>query len=136
MTPNLLVHVYENQSPDLRHTREGIFAFVLWNAAARVLGAARDRFGEKPLCYADGDGQLVVASEATALTRTRTALAPSASSLAVVDQYSALGYAQSPSTISEGIRYGARSFCTCATACRRRRRRADFNAPARRERLP
>ena len=47
-----------------------MFAFVLWDAEAKVLVAGRDRFGEKPLFYAEADGELLLASEANALTRT------------------------------------------------------------------
>lgn len=46
----------------------GMFAFLLWDEAARRLVVARDRFGVKPLYYAVGpDGCLYVASEVKAL---------------------------------------------------------------------
>jgi asparagine synthase (glutamine-hydrolysing) len=34
----------------------GMFAFAIWDEAARTLYAARDRFGEKPLLYAQSGG--------------------------------------------------------------------------------
>ena len=47
----------------------GMLAFGLWDEAERVLWLARDRFGEKPLYYADFDGVLVFGSELKALRR-------------------------------------------------------------------
>jgi asparagine synthase (glutamine-hydrolysing) len=98
----VLVHLYEDHGLDLVHALEGMFAFVLWDAEAQVLMAARDRFGEKPLFYAETGGELVLASECTALTR--TGLAPSTISPAAVDSYFVLGYVQAPDTFFEGIR--------------------------------
>lgn len=98
----VLVHLYEDHGPDLVHALEGMFAFVLWDSEAHVLVAARDRFGEKPLFYADRDGDLVIASEATALTR--TGLVSSEVSPGAIDEYFVLGYVQAPRTIFESIR--------------------------------
>ena len=63
----ILLHLYEEFGTQcLAHLR-GEFAFVLWDARAGKLFAARDRFGIKPLCYAVADGLLRIASEAKAL---------------------------------------------------------------------
>jgi asparagine synthase (glutamine-hydrolysing) len=46
----------------------GMFAFVLWDQTAGTLLAVRDRFGVKPLYYAERpDGTLLIASEIKAL---------------------------------------------------------------------
>ncbi len=45
----------------------GMFAFVVWDAATKSLLAVRDRFGVKPLYYAELDGTLLIASEIKAL---------------------------------------------------------------------
>ncbi len=47
----------------------GMLAFGLWDEAERVLWLARDRFGEKPLYYADFGRVLVFGSELKALRR-------------------------------------------------------------------
>ena len=98
----VLVHLYEDHGPALVHALEGMFAFVLWDAAAKVLVAARDRFGEKPLFYAEAASDLVLASEATALTR--TGLVPATVSPEAIDEFFVLGYVQAPRSIFEGVR--------------------------------
>jgi asparagine synthase (glutamine-hydrolysing) len=63
----ILLHLYEEEGDAcVRHLR-GEFAFVLWDARRRRLFAARDRFGIKPLYYAESRDGLVLASEVKAL---------------------------------------------------------------------
>lgn len=63
----VLVHLYEEYGVRCVDHLRGEVAFVLWDARARVLLAGRDRFGIKPLYYADDGKRLVLASEAKAL---------------------------------------------------------------------
>jgi asparagine synthase (glutamine-hydrolysing) len=49
----------------------GMFAFGWWDAAARTLRVARDRFGIKPLYLAECGGSIAFASEAQALLDAR-----------------------------------------------------------------
>jgi asparagine synthase (glutamine-hydrolysing) len=63
----IALHLYEDVGVDSVHRLRGEFAMVLWDERNRALFAIRDRFGIKPLFYAEHDGALYVASEVKAL---------------------------------------------------------------------
>ncbi|MEP6574510.1 MAG: asparagine synthase (glutamine-hydrolyzing) [Gemmatimonadota bacterium] len=63
----IALHLYEDLGAQSLHRLRGEFAIVLWDAAHRTLFAARDRFGIKPLFYAEHEGTLYLASEVKAL---------------------------------------------------------------------
>ncbi len=65
----VLAHLYEEQGVRFADRLRGMFAVAIWDASARRLVLARDRFGIKPLYYRAGDGGLSFASELRALPR-------------------------------------------------------------------
>ncbi len=98
----VLVHLYEEYGEDLVHALDGMFAFALWDAPRRRLLLARDRFGEKPLFLRERGGELLFASELTALR----AADPSLGELdpAAVDAFFVFAYVPGPGTIVRGVR--------------------------------
>ena len=63
----IALHLYEDLGPQCLHRLRGEYAFVLWDEAQQRVFAARDRFGIKPLFFAQHDGALYFASEVKAL---------------------------------------------------------------------
>lgn len=63
----IALHLYEDYGPECLHHLRGEYAFALWDARNQLLIAGRDRFGVKPLFYAEHNGALYLASEAKAL---------------------------------------------------------------------
>ncbi len=63
----ILLHLYEESGEHCVESLRGEFAFCLWDGRRGRLFAARDRFGVKPLFYAQWNGMLLVASEIKAL---------------------------------------------------------------------
>ena len=63
----IALHLYEDLGPACLPHLRGQFAMVIWDEENGALFAARDRFGLKPLFYAEKEGRLFLASEAKAL---------------------------------------------------------------------
>jgi len=81
---------------------DGMYALAILDRDARVLHLARDRFGEKPLCYAAADGRFAYGSDAgtlAALPWVGTALDPLS-----LERYLALHYVPGDRTIYRGVR--------------------------------
>jgi asparagine synthase (glutamine-hydrolysing) len=98
----VLVHLYEEYGDALVHALEGMFCFALWDGPRRRLLIARDRFGEKPLFWHEHGGELIFASELTALL----AVKPSLRELdpAAIDAFFVFAYVPGPGTIVPGVR--------------------------------
>ena len=98
----VLVHLYEEYGPAMVHALEGMYAFALWDTEKRELLIVRDRFGEKPLFYAEEGGELTFASELDPLLAglgRDPDLEPAA-----VDAFFVFGYVPGPGTLVKGIR--------------------------------
>lgn len=63
----VIVHLYEERGEDFVGALDGMFALALWDERQHKLVLARDRFGKKPLLYADAGDRLIAASEFSAL---------------------------------------------------------------------
>ncbi len=98
----VLVHLYEEFGDSMVHALEGMFAFALWDERPRRLLLARDRFGEKPLFVHEQAGELLFASELTALLEAKPALREL--DPAAIDAFFVLGYVPGPGTVVPGVR--------------------------------
>ncbi len=98
----VIVHLYEEEGPDLVQRLSGMFAFALWDERRRRLLIARDRVGKKPLFYSERGGSLSFASELGALMAdpaiTREV------DPAAIDCYLAYGYIQAPRSIWSSVK--------------------------------
>jgi asparagine synthase (glutamine-hydrolysing) len=100
----VLVHLYEDKGRELVGDLEGMFAFALLDVRRGALMLARDRFGEKPLYWAElqnGAG-VAFASEMKALMGL-----PGLNlslDIAGLAQFLALRYVPAPRTYLQGIR--------------------------------
>jgi asparagine synthase (glutamine-hydrolysing) len=66
----VLLHGWEEWGEALLPRLNGMFAFLLWDQERGVMVAGRDRFGVKPLYYAQAGGTWIVASEIKAILAT------------------------------------------------------------------
>lgn len=97
-----IVHAYEEWGAEAVAKLRGMFAFALWDAPRRRLLLARDRFGIKPLYYAQTNGRLAFASEIAPLLTALPAL-PRCANRSALTQLFSLGFIPSPLTAFEGI---------------------------------
>lgn len=97
-----IVHLYEEYGREcVKHLR-GMFAFAIWDRRKRVLFAARDRLGIKPLYYRwDGKAFLFGSEIKTILAYPGVAAEFNQGTLA---EYLAFGYITGPETMFAGIR--------------------------------
>ena len=68
----VLVHGYAEWGEDLPSRLNGMFAFAIFDRKRDRIFFARDRFGEKPLYYAQQGGLFLFASELSAIAQHRT----------------------------------------------------------------
>lgn len=63
----VILHAFARWGIDCLHRFRGMFAFALWDGAARELWLVRDRIGIKPLYWSRHHGRLAFASEIKAI---------------------------------------------------------------------
>ncbi|HUQ88518.1 MAG TPA: asparagine synthase (glutamine-hydrolyzing), partial [Vicinamibacterales bacterium] len=63
----IIVHLYEEMGEQFARELDGMFAIALWDDRKKKLVLARDRFGKKPVVYAEAAGRLWFGSEFQAL---------------------------------------------------------------------
>ena len=98
----VLPHAWEEWQEDMVRRLHGMFAIAVWDAQRRSLLLARDRFGKKPLMYAQANGAFVFGSEIQALLAhggIERDVDPQA-----IDEYLSLGYIPAPYTGFSRIR--------------------------------
>lgn len=98
----VLVAAYTKWGIDCLRRIRGMFAFGLYDSQSERLYLARDRFGIKPLYYANNSNGLTFASELKALL----ALSPERKKLdfSAMADYFVYRYVPSPKTIWEGVK--------------------------------
>jgi asparagine synthase (glutamine-hydrolysing) len=98
----VIVHLYEDLGSRFVERLNGMFAIALWDEKARRLLLARDRFGKKPLYYAELGETLLFGSELKALLEHPDC--PRSLDFESVSRYLALEYVPAPWAIFEGLR--------------------------------
>jgi len=98
----VIAHLYEEHGADcVRHLR-GMFAIALWDQRARRLLLARDRFGKKPLFYAQAGDRLIFGSEIKAILAAAPGLAEADPDALL--PYFRFGFVPEPGTMFRRIR--------------------------------
>jgi asparagine synthase (glutamine-hydrolysing) len=97
-----VVHLYEQRGEACIAALDGMFALAIWDERRQRMILARDRFGKKPLVYAQRGGRLLFASEFQALFQDET-LSRSADPEAL-ELYFSLMAIPAPWTIYAGVR--------------------------------
>ena len=98
----VILHLYEEYGERCLSKLRGMFAFAIWDETRRSLFAARDHLGQKPLFYAERNGDLLFASEIKGLLAIDPTLGEA--DLAALHQYLALRVIAPPLSMFRGIR--------------------------------
>jgi asparagine synthase (glutamine-hydrolysing) len=98
----VILHLYRKDGLGMLRKLEGMFAICLYDRNQRQLHLIRDRFGVKPLYYAELDGKFYFASEIKAILK----VLPSRPDLnrQALHDYLTLRFVPAPDTVWRGIR--------------------------------
>ncbi len=99
----VLVHLYEDEGPNLFSLLRGMFALAIWDAPRKTLVIGRDRLGQKPLLYRLSADRITFASELKALLSLNENDVPRRLDPLALDRYLTYGYVPHPGTILEGV---------------------------------
>lgn len=124
----VLLAAYATLGPACLARLRGMFAFAVWDARERILFAARDALGIKPLYYARLADGLVLASELNALLA--SGLVPREIDPVSVGEYLAWFSVPAPRTIYRGLINLPPGHCLTVGADGRVRTRAWWRLPA------
>ena len=97
----VIVHLYEEYGAECLQFLRGMFALAVWDDAKKSLLLARDRIGQKPLCYAEIGKELVFASEIKSILRVKQV--PRQVNIEAIHNYLTYQYVPSPLTAFKGI---------------------------------
>ncbi|HVG30153.1 MAG TPA: asparagine synthase (glutamine-hydrolyzing) [Pyrinomonadaceae bacterium] len=117
----VIVHGYEEWGDDFVSRLRGMFAFAVWDEPRRRFLLGRDRFGVKPLYYAETKDRLLFASEIKALFA--DAEVPRRLNHARLAEYLAFRSVAGEETLFEGVREVAPGTVQVYEAGRRAERR-------------
>lgn len=98
----VIVHLYEEEGPACLSRLRGMFAFALWDEHKKQLFLARDRFGIKPLYYAEEGPFFVFASEVRAVCASE--LISNAYDRRALGQFLRMGSIPEPFTAFQSVR--------------------------------
>src|SRR5215211_3483847 len=98
----VIVHLYEELGLRCFERLNGMFGLALWDARTGELVLARDRFGKKPLYYADLGSGLLFGSELKSLLEHPRC--PRELDFDALSRYLALEYVPTPYSIFAGVR--------------------------------
>jgi asparagine synthase (glutamine-hydrolysing) len=98
----VIVHLYEELGAHCADRLNGMFAIALWDAQRGELVLARDRFGKKPLYYAELGEDLLFGSELKSLLEHPRC--PRELDFEALSRYLALEYVPTPYSIFAGVR--------------------------------
>jgi len=97
----VIVHLYEDEGPNMLAHLDGMFALAVWDARQGQLLLARDRLGQKPLVYRHEANRLLFASELKSLLEVPGV--PREIDPRALDEYLTYQYVPYPRTILRGI---------------------------------
>jgi asparagine synthase (glutamine-hydrolysing) len=110
----VILHLYDRYGRGCVEHLNGMFAFAIWDPAARHLFLARDRLGEKPLYWSQRDGVLYFGSEIKALLAHQRV--PCELNAEVLETYFTHLVVPAPDTLFKGIHKLSPGMCATCTA--------------------